>query len=476
MRFRVEKDFLGAVRVPAGAYYGIFTVRASRNFRISGCRLPRAFIRMLALVKKSAAEANVQTGSLGAKTGAAIAKAAAEVARGKFDSEFILDSFTAGAGTPFNMNMNEVIANRAEEILGGKKGEYRLVHPNNHVNMSQSSNDVIPSAIRLVLLQESARLIFEAERLACEIERKQKEFSGVVKAGRTHLMDAVPLSVGDELSAFSSAIRKDVQGIRAAAEALRELPLGATALGSGINTHPKYIPAAIRRITANTGIAVRRGENLFRLTSQSSDFLAYSASLRSLAATIHKLSCDLKLLSSGPNTMVGEYLLPEVEPGSSIMPGKVNPSVPECAEMIANRAIANDSAVLLAALGAQLQLSVETPLILHSLYESSQLLANGMEMLREKCISGLRINRKKIQENLGASLISLTALSPYLGYDKASELVKRAQREGKPLREIVLLEGLLTGEEYDRLMSPERLTRPSIKERIYAPERNPKKR
>jgi aspartate ammonia-lyase len=466
MDYRTEEDFIGKVQVPSDAYYGIFAVRAAGNFQISGQKPSRTFIRMLALVKKSAAEANVENGVLDGKTGNAIAQAAQEASEGKFDSEFILDSFTAGAGTPFNMNMNEVLANRAEELLGGKKGQYLLVHPNNHANMSQSSNDVIPAAIRLALLFESQEVIAEAEKLAAEIEKKEKEFSGVVKAGRTHLMDAVPLTVEDELSAFSSAIRKDTAAVSSAADSLRELPLGATALGSGINTHPDYRRAVTARVEANTGIRVVEGKNLFRLTSQASDFLSYSSALRGLAATLSKMSNDLKLLSSGPNTAVGEYLLPEVEPGSSIMPGKVNPSVPECAEMIANRVMGNDLSVLLATAGGQLQLNVQTPLILHCLSESNLILAGAMRMLRKHCISGLKINRGKIARNLDATLISLTALAPYFGYAKMSALVKKAQKEGKSVREAVLEEKLLTEREYDLLMSPERLTRPSLREKI----------
>lgn len=466
MKYREESDFIGKAKVPSNAYYGIFAVRANENFKISPYRPSRTFIRMLALCKKSAAEANVETGSIPTRLGSAIARAAQEVADGKFDSEFIIDSFSAGAGTPFNMNMNEVIANRAEELLGGKKGSYSLVHPNNHVNMSQSSNDVIPAAIRLVLLHESAQVISEAERLSREISKKSREFSSVVKAGRTHLMDAVPLTVGDELSAFSFALEADISRIKAAAESLRETNLGATALGSGINTHPRYRTLVAKRLSHNTGLKVIAGRNLFRLTSQSADFLAYSSSLRGLAATLYKLSNDLKLLSSGPNTSIGEYLLPEVEPGSSIMPGKVNPSIPECMEMICNRAIANDYAATLATLGGQLQLNVQTPLVLHSLSESNLLLSGGMKMMREFCISGLKINREKIQQNLDGTLISLTALAPYFGYAKMSELVKRAQREGISVREAVLSEKLLTEQEFDRLMSPHRLTRPSVKEKI----------
>ncbi|MEM2138279.1 MAG: aspartate ammonia-lyase [Candidatus Anstonellaceae archaeon] len=466
MATRTEEDFIGKVQVPANAYYGIFTVRASGNFQISSHRPSRNFIRMLALVKKSAAEANVQTGALPTRIGGAIARAAAEAAEGKFDSQFILDSFTAGAGTPFNMNMNEVLANRAEELLGGRRGSYKLVHPNNHVNMSQSSNDAIPTAIRLALLYESQSVIAEAEKLAAEIEKKSRDCANVIKVGRTHLMDAVPLTVGDELSAFSSALRKDILHLQSSLDSLRELPIGGTALGSGINTHPDYRRLVVRRIAANTGIRVSESRNLFRAISQSSDFLAYSSSLRSLAAAIHKISNDFKLLSSGPNTAIGEYILPEVEPGSSIMPGKVNPSVPECAEMIAVRVIANDSAVLLATLGGQLQLNVQTPLILHSLSESNHLLANGCKMLREHCISGLKLNRQKIQQHLEASLISLTALAPYFGYAKMSSLVKKAQKEGKSIKQVVLEEKLLTEQQYDRLMSPQRLTRPSKKEKL----------
>jgi aspartate ammonia-lyase len=460
---RTEEDFLGKVSVPTEAYYGIFTIRASQNFRISPSRPSPGFIRMLALLKKSCAEANVQTGELNAKIGKALSQAASEVADGKFDQEFILDAYTAGAGTPFNMNMNEVLSNRAEELLGGKKGEYKIVHPNNSANMSQSSNDVIPTAMRLTLISQSASVISEAERLASSIDAKAKEFSSVVKAGRTHLMDAVPLTAGDELSAFSSALRKDVSRINAAVDSLRELPIGATALGSGINTHPDYRRLAVQRIAANTSIKVKEGENLFRLLSTASDFLAYSSSLCCLAATIHKISNDLKLLSSGPNTMVGEYLLPEVEPGSSIMPGKVNPSIPECSEMIAARVLGLGHSVQLACLGGQLQLNVQTPLILQCLTESNVLLANGMKMLREQCISGLGINKQKMQQNLNATLISLTALAPYFGYAKMSGLVKRAQKEGKSVRQIVLGEKLLTEKEFDELMSPARLTRPSAR-------------
>ena len=466
MEFRTEEDFLGKVKVPAEAYYGIFTVRASQNFRISLSRPSPDFIRMLALVKKSCAEANVQAGSLDEKTGKALRQAASEIAEGKFEKEFILDAYTAGAGTPFNMNMNEVLANRAEEMLGGKKGEYKFVHPNNHANMSQSSNDVIPTAVRLTLIYQSASVIAEAEQLASSIEKKAKEFSSVVKAGRTHLMDAVPLTVDDELSAFSASLRKDISGISFAVDSLRELPIGATALGSGINTHPDYRRLAVHGIAANTGLKVHEGENLFRLLSASSDFLAYSSSLRSLATTLHKLSNDLKLLSSGPNTMVGEYVLPEVEPGSSIMPGKVNPSIPECAEMICNRAFGLDHSVQLASLGGQLQLNVQTPIILQCLTEANGLLANGMKMLREQCISGLQINHKKIAQNLDSTLISLTALAPYFGYAKMSELVKKAQKEGKTVRQVVLEAKLLTEKEFDELMAPERLTRPSAKKKL----------
>jgi aspartate ammonia-lyase len=463
---RVEEDFIGKVQVPADAYYGIFAVRASRNFKLSTSKPSRFFLKMLSLCKKSAAEANKQNGELDTKLADAICQAAQEVAEGKFDDQFILDSYTAGAGTPFNMNMNEVLANRANELLGSKKGSYSPIHPNNHVNMSQSSNDVIPAAIRLTLLFHSQAVLSEADKLAAAIEAKSSQFSSIVKAGRTHLMDAVPLTVGDELSAFSAAIRMDIKRITSSSETLCEFNLGATALGSGINTHPDYQRIVAEKVSANTGIKVKTSPNLFRITSQSSDFLQYSSALRLLAVSLHKLSNDLKLLSSGPNTAIGEYLLPEVEPGSSIMPGKVNPSVPECLEMIANKVIGNDASVLLAAAGGQLQLNVQTPLILQCLEESSTLIANGMKMMRADCIEGLRINEKKIAQNLDATLIALTALAPYFGYAKMSELVKTAQKEGIGVKETVLREKLLSEEDYDKLMSPKRLTRPAKKEKI----------
>ncbi|MEM4554567.1 MAG: aspartate ammonia-lyase [Candidatus Anstonellaceae archaeon] len=458
---RVEQDFLGQVQVPSKAYYGIFTVRAAENFKVSETKPSPLFIRMLAAVKKSCAQANMEVGQLEKNVGNAILQAAEEVISGMHDKEFILDSYTAGAGTPFNMNMNEVIANRAEEILGGKKGQYRLVHPNNHVNMSQSSNDVIPTAMRLVFLSQSKELIAQALGLRNAIIAKQKQFRRVIKAGRTHLMDAVPLSVGDELSAFAAALQQDIAQIRKACVLLGELPIGGTALGSGINTHPKYKRLAVFYIRKNTGLPVREGKNLFRLLSLPSDFLYYSCALSGLAVSIYKLSSDLKLLSSGPNTMVGEYLLPEVEPGSSIMPGKVNPSIPECAEMIAMRFLGLHYSVQLACMAGQLQLNVHTPLILKCISESNELLSACCKMLSEKCISGLRINQQKIRQHLDSSLITVTALSPYFGYSKLSQLVKRAQSEGKSIKQAVVEEGLLSEEEFEKIMAPHRLIRPS---------------
>ncbi|MCX8196776.1 MAG: aspartate ammonia-lyase [Candidatus Micrarchaeota archaeon] len=463
---RIEEDFIGKVEVPEDAYFGIFTVRAAENFRISQSKPHPDFIRMLALVKKSCAQANVKLGQLDAKIGNAIIQASDEVAQGKHDNQFILDSYTAGAGTPFNMNMNEVIANRAEELLGGKKGQYKLVHPNNHVNMSQSSNDVIPTAIRLVLLHQSAQLLSAATRLADALESKEKEFSKIVKVGRTHLMDAVPLTVADELSAFSSSVKKDILHIGRARSLLSELPIGATALGSGINTHPAYKRTVVAQIRKNTGLKVKEGRNLFRLVSSASDFFAYSCALSSLALSIHKLSSDLKLLSSGPNTMVGEYVLPEVEPGSSIMPGKINPSIPECAEMIANRVFGLHHSVQLACAGGQLQLNVQTPLILHCLSEATLILSTGCSMLSEKCIIGMKLNTERIRQHLDASLITITALSPYFGYSLLSNLVKKAQNEGKSLKEIVIQEGLLSEAEFEKLLAPSRLVRPSLKLRL----------
>jgi aspartate ammonia-lyase len=461
--FRIEKDFLGEVQVPKDAYYGIFTVRASKNFQISSSRPSRTFIKMLASIKKSAAEANLELGLLEKTIAKAIILACDEIIEGKFDDQFILDSYTAGAGTPFNMNMNEVIANRAEEILGGQKGKYSLVHPNNHANMSQSSNDVIPAAIRLTLIFESKELLEEAKKLSLSLRKKAKEYSKVVKIGRTHLMDAVPLTVKDELSSYYSQIDKNIYEINFAINQLREVNLGATAIGSGINTAAHYRYLVVKYLQKNTHLALKKGKNFFRLTSFSSDFLFYSSSLCSYALTLHKIANDFKLLSSGPNTSISEYILPEVEPGSSIMPGKVNPSIPECVEMISNKVFGNHLSVLFASAGGQLQLNVQTPLILKSLEESVLLLSNSSKMFNSFCVSGLKLNLEKIQKNLEASLILVTALSPYFGYQKSSDLVKEAQQQNKSLKEILLEKNLLSKSEIDKILNPLKLTKPNLK-------------
>ncbi|MBS3068756.1 aspartate ammonia-lyase [Candidatus Micrarchaeota archaeon] len=463
---RIEKDFLGSVQVPDDAYWGVFTKRANENFSLSGMKAKPVLIKAYGIVKKSAAEANFKLGLLEERKANAIIAAAQEVVDGKLDAHFPLDAFQAGAGTPFNMNANEVIANRALEMLGEKRGEYSKISPNNDVNMAQSSNDVTPTAIRVATLLMHGELLENANALAASLRKKGKEYAHVVKTGRTHLQDAVPISVQQEFNAFALSIENDAQEMEHAAKKLAELGIGGTAIGTGINTHPKFAALCVERIGNNSGLEVYAGKDLIELTSSMNAFLNYSSAMRSLAVSLVRISNDLKLLSSGPKTAIGEYYLPEVEPGSSIMPGKINPSIPEAAEMCALQAIACDHAVLLACKGGQLQLNMLTPLITYNVLFASELLANACEMFSQKCISGIIVDEKKCHENLFGGLILATALNPYFGYNAMSDLVKEALKRGISIREIILEKKLLSKEQVDELLSPQRLISPQEKKKL----------
>lgn len=458
--FRLERDFLGEVQVPTDAYYGVFTVRAMRNFQLSGIRARPVFIKSLGIVKKSAAEANRELGLLDAKKADAIIAAADEVIAGKLDSQFPLDAYQAGAGTPFNMNANEVIANRAIELLGGNRGDYAVVNPNNDVNMAQSSNDVIPTAIRVACVLEGKKMVGELEELADAIRKKGGEFANIVKTGRTHLQDAVPITFGQEFGAWANAVDADLPALLASIERLRSLGIGGTAIGTGINTHPEFRGLVVQKIAKNANEKFVAGKDPVELTNNMNAFLEFSSAMRGCAATMFRIANDLKLLSSGPKTAIGELYLPEVEPGSSIMPGKVNPSIPEAAEMAAIQVIANDTAVMLACKGGQLQLNTNTPLIAQNLLFSIELLANTARMFRELCITGIRADESRAGELLRSGLILATALNPRLGYQKMSELVKEALARKITIYDIILEKKLLSKEELDELLSPEKLARP----------------
>lgn len=449
---RREEDFIGKVSVPDGAYYGSFTARAEGNFRLSGMKVHPELISAVAVIKKCAAMANMELGKLDKRTGEAIAKAADEVIAGKLDKEFILDAFQAGAGTPLHMNVNEVIANRAEELLGGRKGEYKLVHPNDQVNMSQSSNDVVPSAIRLASLRLAETVIKEGWLLQKELQKKAQKYVSAMKIGRTHLQDAVPMTYGQTFSAWAAAAGKDLSEIEDALDAVRELGLGGTATGTGITAHPKFREKIVGYINKELEVGARMCDEPVEMTQNMNDFVTLSGALRRYAITMGRIASDLRLLASGPRGGIAELILPEAEPGSSIMPGKVNPSIPEAVNMVCWQVMANDQAILLAAQSGQLELNFGTPLIAQGLLQSEKLLANCSSMLR-KCIEGLRVDEKKAEENLGRSFGYATAFSPYIGYKEVSLLVREAYEKGVTLRDLIVKKGILGKEDVDRVIA-----------------------
>lgn len=453
MGVRKESDFLGEVEVPEDAYYGSFTVRAARTFKLSGQKVNMGLIQAVAIIKKAAAAANSELGMLDRKLADAIMKACDEVISGKFNDSFILDAFQAGAGTPLHMNTNEVIANRANEILGKKKGTYDPIHPNNHVNMAQSSNDVTPTAIRLAALLESKQLLAEAEALDNSFRKLETRYRKLLKCGRTHLMDAVPITYGQVFGAWAKAIEKDRKDMGQSMGGLLELGIGGTAVGTGIITHPDFRKKVVEKIKQFSGLDVRPAEDTVETTNNMNCFLVVTGSLRCYASTLNRIANDLRLLGSGPNAGIAELILPPVEPGSSIMPGKVNPSVPESVNMICWQVCGNDRAIELAAQSGQLELNFGTPLIAHNLLQSIGLLSNCSRMFREKCVEGLKVDEKRTAELLNKSLAYATAFNPYLGYSAVSKLVNEALAKNVPLKELILQKGLIKKEEIEEIIS-----------------------
>ena len=471
MKFRKEKDVIGWVDVPAEAYAGSFTTRAGKNFRISGIKAPPEFRKALGMIKKAAALTNQELGELEPKLAKAIIKAADEFIDGKFDDEFILDVFQAGAGTPFNMNVNEILANRANEILGGKgkKGTYSPVTPNNHVNWGQSSNDVIPTAIRIAALLSIANLADETGKLSQSLFQKAREFSDIIKIGRTHLQDAVPIRLGQEFEAYGSAISRCTLHIQSSFFELNELGIGGTALGTGITAHPKYMKLMVKTLMKVTGLKhLRPTQSAMELTHGMNAFTIASGSLKVLANDLVRIANDLKLLVSGPVGGISEITIPEAEPGSSIMPGKINPSVPECVTMVGFQVVGNDTTINYGVQASQLELNVMTPLIMHNLLSSIELLTNGCRMFRSQCIDGIKADKKRCRELLEKSLCLATCLSPYLGYKVTAELVKEALKKDKTLVQEVLDQKFMTGKELAAVLSPSRLTSPSLTDKTLA--------
>jgi aspartate ammonia-lyase len=457
---RLERDPLGEHAVPADAYYGIQTQRAAENFPISGLRAPDELVTATILVKKAATAANTALGRLPAEIGHAVMTAADEILGGKLRDQFIVDVYQAGAGTSHNMNANEVLANRAAEILGEPLGTYRKVHPNDHVNMSQSTNDVFPTATRIALLLNHGPLAESLRHLNASLLHKSREFAGVLKVGRTHLQDAVPITLGGEFSGYAACIERAAEDLDHASEQLTELNLGATAVGTGLNASDDYAAAAVNFLRTYTSLPVRRASNLFRVTQSMGDIAAYSGAMRRLALELGKIASDLRLLSMGPRAGLTEISLPAVQPGSSIMPGKVNPSVPEMVNQVCYQVIGCDTTVTMACEAGQLELNVMMPVIAWNALHSSRILRTATTAFRVKCVDGITPNQARARELLDRSTAVATALSPHIGYTATAEIAKESVRTGKSIHEIARERGLLTDAQLDDILSPERMTRP----------------
>jgi aspartate ammonia-lyase len=459
---RIEHDSLGDKAVPAGALYGVQTQRAVENYPISGMRAHPAMVEATVLVKKAAALANMETGRLDPKIARAIMQAADEVLTGQWREHFVVDVYQAGAGTSHNMNANEVLANRAIEILGGRRGDYKTVSPNDHVNMAQSTNDVFPTAMRVATLLMIRQTVPALEALAAAFEQKGREFDHIVKSGRTHLQDATPIRLGQEFAAYGLTLRRDVDRIHRAQETLYELNIGGTAVGTGLNAEQGYIDGVVRHLSEMTGFSFRRAESLVQIAPSMASFLDVSGALRVLATDLTKIANDLRLLASGPATGFYEIVLPAVQPGSSIMPGKVNPSIVEMLNQVCFQVLGYDTTVSYAAQAGQLELNVMMPVIIHNVLWSLEILKNAMATFTERCVAGIVANEERCEEYAFKSASLVTALAPYIGYLAAAEIAKEQVKTGRDIRDIVRERNLLPEEDLAEILKPEAMTEPGI--------------
>ena len=461
MRIRIEKDSLGELEVPESAYYGVQTARAIANFPISFLRPHPTFIKATAMVKWAAAETNIALEKIDPKLGKVIQQSAAEVIEGKLHDQFVVDVFQAGAGTSHNMNTNEVIANRAIELWGGKRGDYKLVHPNDDVNMSQSTNDVFPTAMRVAALLMCEDLLTALVRLEKELGHKAKEFDGIIKSGRTHLQDAVPIRLGQEFAGYTRAIQILREKIKTASNGLREIGLGGSAAGTGINTHPQYAKRVVAPLKKISGLSLFPAKNLFERMQSLGDFVTVSGSLKGLAVELIRIANDLRLLSSGPRTGFDEIVLPPVQPGSSIMPGKVNPVMAEVTNMVCFHVIGNDLAVTMAAQAGQMELNVMMPIVNFNLLQSFEILTNTINLFSERCIKGITANKESCLKFAENSVGLATILNQSIGYEVAATVAKESVKTGKSLREIVVEKGILSATEAKKIFDPIKMTKPS---------------
>ncbi len=457
---RQEKDSLGTKEIPAHVYYGIQTVRAVENFPISGMHAHPSLIRAIGMVKEAAAEANLALGLIDEKVAKALMQAAREVQEGRFNDQFVVDVFQAGAGVSFHMNANEVIANRAAEILGGKLGDYSVVHPNDHVNYGQSTNDVFPTSMRLAALLELEKTYPVLDSLVGALDKKGKEFHDILKSGRTHMQDAVPMRLGQEFTAFAGAIKRSAKTLRTSSDSLRELGLGGSAVGTGINTHPDYREKAIANLARISGQTLNAVDDM-RYAMQSNFAMAnVSSALRNLGLEVIRISNDLRLLASGPNTGFAEINLPGLQPGSSIMPGKINPVIPELIAMVGFQVVGNDVAVAMAVQAGQLELNVMMPTMAYNVLQSTTILTNSLRQFTERCVEGITANKNRCDFYVQATVSLATALNPYIGYAKAADIAKEAVASGKSIIEIARAKKLLSDEQIKEILDPARMTEP----------------
>lgn len=467
MKTRIESDSIGSLKIPEHAYYGVQTQRARNNFQITGRQMNRVFIGCLAQVKKAAAITNRNSGRLNAEIANAILDACDEVIAGKLHSQFIVDPIQGGAGTSANMNANEVIANRAIELLGGEKGDYSVVHPNDHVNMSQSTNDVFPTAGKLAVLEMLPGALEQLERLERALLSKAVEFDDVVKMGRTQLQDAVPVRLGQEFQAYACAVRRDIARLTKAQEEMRVVNMGGTAIGTAVNADSAYLYNITANLQKVSGVRLKQAENLIDATQNLDGFVSVSGALKTCAVNLSKMANDLRLLSSGPRTGIMEINLPAMQNGSSIMPGKVNPVIPEVVSQVAFGIIGNDCSITMAAEAGQMELNAFEPVLFYKIFESIGCLEGAVRTFADNCVSGITANREQCRVHLEKSVGTVTALCPYIGYTKAAKIAKESLRTGVSVRNLVLREGLLTPEKLEEVMDPTAMTNAAQFEQIH---------
>jgi len=461
-QFRIEKDSLGEMQVPSDALWGAQTQRAVENFPISELRFPRGFIAAMGMIKKAAAETNAELGLLGASIAEAVKFAAQEVIEGKLDRHFVLDIFQTGSGTSTNMNANEVIANRAIQFRGGKIGT-KDIHPNDHVNAGQSSNDVIPTAMQVAAcVAIDSGLVPALRHLGTVLDGKAEEFKNIVKSGRTHLMDATPVRLGQEFAGYSGQIAQSVRRLAAASQDLEELPLGGTAVGTGINTHREFARRTIARLADSTGLPFREASNHFERQATRDTIVFAHGALNALAVSLTKIANDLRLMASGPRAGLSEITLPSIQPGSSIMPGKVNPVIPEAVTMVAAQVMGNHTMVTVAGTGSYFELNVMMPVMAYGFLQSIALLTSAAQVLADKCVAGIQVNEARCQELLEGNLSLATALAPRVGYDKAASIAKEAFARGITARALALEQKVLSAEELDEVLDVRAMTEPGI--------------